>query len=62
MSDTDNIVETGIAKPKRVQTNAGTVDNHSIDELIKAEQHIMSRRRKGLGIKINRLIPSGTND
>lgn len=62
MSDTNNIVKTGIAKPKRVQTDAGTVENHSIDELIKAEQHIMSRSRKGLGIKINRLIPSGTND
>lgn len=61
MSET-NIVEEAAKRAKRVQTDAGTVENHSIDELIKAEQHLASKNRKGVGIKFNRLVPAGTND
>jgi hypothetical protein len=58
MSDT---IENALKQPKRVTTDAGTVEHQSVDDLIKADQYIKSKT-KGKGLRITRLVPGGTND
>ena len=49
--------------PKKVAGDAGSVEQHSLQDQIAAERFLQSQkatRRQGLGIKLTKLSPDGT--
>ena len=48
--------------PKRVQGDAGSVEQHSLKDQIEAERFLASKEatRRGLGIQLIKLRPDGT--
>jgi len=49
--------------PKKVQSDAGSVEQHSLQDQIAAERFLASKeatRKPGLGIKLTKLSPDGT--
>lgn len=49
--------------PRRVQGDAGSVEQHSLQDLIAAERFLQSKKamqRKGLGIRFTKISPDGT--
>jgi hypothetical protein len=49
--------------PKRVQGDAGSVEQHSLQDLIAAERFLQSKKAmqsKGLGIRFTKISPDGT--
>jgi len=49
--------------PKRVQGDAGSVEQHSLQDQIAAERFLASKeatRKPGLGIRLTKLSPDGT--
>jgi len=74
LNEADNAVETASVtlkeaivesakSPKRVQGDAGSVEQHSLQDLIAAERFLQSKKAtqgKGLGIRLTRISPDGT--
>jgi hypothetical protein len=64
MADLDQSIEDAAKSPKAVAVDGVRVDAQSIDDLIKADQHlagkdaVKSSPRRGL--RFNKLIPPGT--
>jgi hypothetical protein len=60
----DTILE--IAKgPKRVQGDSGSVEQHSIRDLIDLDKHLSAKeaaKKPGFGIRFAKLVPGGTCD
>lgn len=57
------ILETA-SGPKKVSGDAGSVEQHSISDLIKADKYLASKeaaKGHGLGIKLSKIEPDGTN-
>jgi hypothetical protein len=49
--------------PKRVQGDAGSVEQHSLQDLIAVERFLQSKKAmssKGLGIRFTKISPDGT--
>jgi hypothetical protein len=49
--------------PKRVRTDAGEVEAHDLDQMIKADKYLASKAAassKSRGLRFNRIIPPGT--
>jgi len=49
--------------PKKVQSDAGSVEQHSLKDQIEAEKFLAAKevtRKPGLGIKLTKLSPDGT--
>jgi hypothetical protein len=49
--------------PRRVQGDAGSVEQHSLQDLIAAERFLQSKKavqNKGLGIRFIKISPDGT--
>jgi len=58
----DAILENALG-PKKVQSDAGSVEQHSLQDQIAAERFLASKaatRRPGLGIRLMKLSPDGT--
>ena len=56
------ILETA-SGPKKVSGDAGSVEQHSISDLIEADKYLASKeaaKGKGLGIKLSKIEPDGT--
>ena len=56
------ILETA-SGPKKVSSDAGSVEQHSLTDLIKAEKYLASKeaaKGSGLGIKLSKIEPDGT--
>lgn len=52
-----------LAAPKRVKGDAGEVEQHSIADLIKADQYMAAKcaaSKPGRGLRLTKLIPGGT--
>ena len=50
--------------PKKVSGDAGSVEQHSISDLIAADKYLASKeatKGRGLGIKLSKIEPDGTN-
>lgn len=48
--------------PKRVQGDAGSVEQHSLKDQIEADRYLASKeaaKRKGLGAKVSKMVPPG---
>ena len=57
-----NIIDNA-SGPKKVTGDAGSVEQHSISDLIKADKYLASKeaaKGRGLGIKLSKLEPDGT--
>lgn len=64
MSETlDNTIRENAAGPKKASGDAGSIEQHSLSDQIAADKHLSSKQamgRKGLGIKLLKISPSGT--
>jgi len=58
----DAILENALG-PKKVSGDAGSVEQHSLSDQIAAERFLASKKatRQGLGIRLIKLQPDGTN-
>ena len=71
MADNDSSEKKGLeevllenaAGPKKVSGDAGSVEQHSISDLIKADKYLASKgaaKSHGIGIKLTKIEPDGT--
>jgi len=64
MSDTlENAIEENATGPKKASGDAGSVEQHSLKDLIEADKHLAAKKAsaaKGLGIKLAKISPGGT--
>jgi hypothetical protein len=59
----DNAIAEAAKSPKRVQGDAGSVEQHSLQDLIAAERFLQSKKatqNQGLGIRLTKISPDGT--
>lgn len=60
----DSAIEENAAAPRRASGDSGSVEQHSLPDQIEADKYLAAKnaaRKKGLGIKLVKLVPSGTN-
>lgn len=71
MSDSENNKKPDLAEvlletasgPKKVSGDAGSVEQHSISDLIEADKYLSSKeaaKGRGIGIKLSKIEPDGT--
>jgi len=64
MSDSlENAIEENATGPKKASGDAGSVEQHSLKDLIEADKHLAAKKAakaKGLGIKLAKISPGGT--
>lgn len=63
MSDLSDQIEDAAAAPKKVQNDAGSVEAHSLDELIAADRYLASKaaaQSAGRGLVLGQFKPPGT--
>ncbi|MCC5830150.1 MAG: hypothetical protein JJU36_11945 [Phycisphaeraceae bacterium] len=59
----DNSIRDNAAGPKRATGDSGSVEQHALKDQVDADRYLESKkatRKKGLGIKLVKLKPSGT--
>jgi hypothetical protein len=52
-----------VSGPKKVSGDAGSVEQHSISDLIEADKYLSSKeaaKGRGIGIKLSKIEPDGT--
>ena len=61
-SELMDTIRENAAGPKRVQGDAGSVEQHSLKDQIEAERFLAAKEatRRGLGIRLVKLRPDGT--
>jgi len=61
-SSSSDLIRENAAGPKRVQGDAGSVEQHSLKDQIEAERFLAAKEatRRGLGIRLVKLRPDGT--
>ena len=64
MAELIDTIETNAAKPKRVQADGQSVEQHPLSDQIEADRYVnqAAARAKGLGIKIAKIMPGGPAD
>lgn len=63
MSDLSQRIEEVAAGPAEVQSDAGRVREQSLEDLVKADQHLAANTAAGKphrGLRFTRLVPPGT--
>lgn len=62
--DLESTIEQVAAEPRKATGDGGSIENHSLRDLIAADQHLASKNAMessvGLGIKMMRIKPPGT--
>lgn len=61
--DLEQTIRESASGPKKVAGDAGSVEQHSISELIEADKYLASKevaKSRGLGIKLTKIVPDGT--
>jgi hypothetical protein len=56
-------IRDNISAPKRVQGDAGSVEQHALKDQIEADRYLASKaaaRRKGPGVRIAKMVPPGS--
>jgi hypothetical protein len=65
MTDLDQTIEDAAKNPKAVAVDGTRVDAQSVDDLIKADQHLAGKEalKNSLrrGLRFNKLVPPGTS-
>lgn len=62
MADLSDEIETAASQPKRVTTDAGSVEQHSLPDLIAADKHLKGEGgvdRPHLGLRFAKWRPPG---
>jgi len=64
MAELIDTIETNAAKPKRVQADGQSVEQHPLPDQIEADRYVHQKaaKAKGLGIKIAKILPGGPSD
>jgi hypothetical protein len=64
MAELIDTIETNAAKPKRVQADGQSVEQHPLPDQIEAARFVneAAAKAKGLGIKICKILPGGPAD
>ena len=60
--DLGDTIEEAASNPRRMSGDLGSVDERSIDELIKADQYLAQKRARaagGFGLKFLKISPPG---
>lgn len=58
--DLETAITENASQPKRVQGDAGSMEQHSLPEQIAADRYLASKKAaggKGLGVKISKMVP-----
>jgi len=61
--DLKDVIRENAIGPKKVQSDAGSVEQHPLKDLIEAARFLASKeavQKRGLGIKLIKLSPDGT--
>ena len=61
--DLTSKIQQSAASPKKATADGVSVEQHSIADQIAADKHVASKaatRRRGLGLKLNKISPGGT--
>jgi hypothetical protein len=64
MADLDETIESVARGPKSVSVDGTKVDAQSIDDLVKADQHLAGKtaiEKPNRGIRFNKLVPHGAS-
>jgi hypothetical protein len=62
--DLNNTIRENASGPKRATGDSGSVEQHALKDQIDADRYLESKkatRKKGLGVKLVKLSPSGTS-
>lgn len=60
----DQSIAENAAGPKRAQGDSGSVEQHGLKDQVEADRYLESKkatRRKGLGVKLAKLVPPGAD-
>ena len=57
--DLEQTIIDAVSGPKKATGDNGSAEKFSIDELIKADQYLASKRRTGTGLQFNKIAPQG---
>lgn len=58
----DNTIQENAAGPRKASGDAGSIEQHSLQDQIAADKHLESKKAmatKGLGIKLLKISPGG---
>lgn len=61
--DLEQAIRENAQGPAQVSGDAGSVQQHSLSEQIAADRYLQSKkavRKKGLGLRISKIVPPGT--
>lgn len=62
--DLNNTIRENASGPRRATGDSGSVEQHALKDQIDADRYLESKkatRKKGLGVKLVKLSPSGTS-
>lgn len=60
----DDKIRENAEGPKKASGDSGSIEQHDLKDQVKADRYLNSKaavKKKGLGIKITRAIPHGTD-
>ena len=63
ISEPEKVILENASGPMKVTSDAGSVEQHSLDELIQTEKYLASKettKGNGLGTKLSKIEPDGT--
>lgn len=64
-ADLEDTIRQNAEGPAKASGDAGSVEQHSLADQIAADRFLASKkatRKKGLGVKVSRIVPPGTVD
>lgn len=62
MSNSEDKLEVAGNAPRRASNDAGTIEQHSLQEQIELDRYLNSKKaskKRGLGVRIGNVIPPG---
>lgn len=63
--DLEETIRENAEGPSKASGDAGSVEQHSLKDQIEVDRYLASKKaakRKGLGVKVSRIVPPGTVD
>ena len=58
-TDLGDAIATAASRPQSATGDNGSVTGRSIDDLIKADQYLAAKRRRGPGFRLSKIVPGG---
>jgi len=54
-----DVILDSVQGPKKATGDSGSAEKFPISELIEADRYLAGKNRSGIGIKFNKIVPSG---